>query len=100
VLVCESTFLRDYLGFVLNVVEPECQATWIPLAIGNPTGAAERGQEIPKLCGITDELDAARRKAGAFRLKANRSISCDRCRVGSATEAPSQAVALAEQKAA
>ena len=53
-----------------------------------------RGDRIPQ------ELDAARRQARAARLEANRSLSCERCRVGSATEAPSQAVALAEQKAA
>jgi putative transposase len=50
--------------------------------------------------GIPDELDAARRQARVARLEANRSLNCERCRVGSATEAPSQAVALAEQKAA
>ena len=50
--------------------------------------------------GIPDGLDAARRQARVVRLEANRSLSCERCRVGSATQAPSQAVALAEQKAA
>ena len=50
--------------------------------------------------GIPEELDAARRQARAARLEANRSLSCERCRAGSTTEAASEPIAPEEQKAA
>ena len=53
-----------------------------------------RGDRIP------EELDAARRQARAARLEANRSLSCERCRAGSTTEAASEPIAPEEQKAA
>jgi transposase InsO family protein len=53
-----------------------------------------RGDRIP------EELDAARRQARAARLEANRNVRCEDCRPQPTSQAPSQAVALAEQKAA
>ena len=50
--------------------------------------------------GIPDELDAARRQARVARLEANRSLSCERCRAGLATEDPTEPIALENQEAA
>jgi putative transposase len=53
-----------------------------------------RGDQIP------DELDAARRQARAARLESNRSLSCERCRAGSAMESAAESIALSEREAA
>ena len=53
-----------------------------------------RGDRIP------EELDAARRQARVARLQANRNVRCEDCRPQPTSRAPSQAVALAEKKAA
>ena len=53
-----------------------------------------RGNAVP------DELAAARKQARAARLQANRSLSCERCRAGLATEDPTEPIALENQEAA
>ena len=50
--------------------------------------------------GIPEELDAARRQARAARLEANRNLECEQCRARPTSQAPGQAVALAEEEAA
>jgi putative transposase len=53
-----------------------------------------RGNAVP------DELAAARKQARAARLQANRALECEQCRARPTPQAPSQAVALAEEEAA
>lgn len=49
---------------------------------------------------VPDELAAARKRARAARLEADRSLSCERCRAGSTTEPATEPMPLEKPEAA